>query len=167
MVLSIHPLFSFSSGTFTLFIASAGTIHKALHALLSRHRGRLLYLCGNYPVILPGLVTDQSNLQIRRALTAYQILSILEEADESLILFEHDRTLYDDNEHLLPPIGESCRQKAAGNGGLILFATHQDRWLIRIEPYVDRMAFIQEPVHQPARAGSQVHSEQLLLDRIW
>lgn len=147
-----------------LFVAAHETLCEALHVQLSHHRGKTLYLCGNYPTVLPGLVGDQENLRVRRALTAYQILSILEEADESLILFEHDPTLYADNEDLLTLIGELCRQKAAENSSLILFATRGDRWIIRIEPYANRMVFIQAPVGQPKKSRKQTHTTQQSLD---
>jgi hypothetical protein len=141
MPVSILSQFSFSPDTFTLCIAPSAMIHEALKNLLTGNRDSILYLCGNYPVILPSIAMDPCRFRVRRALTAYQVLSILEETDESLTLFEHDRSLYDDNENLFIPIGERCRQRAGESGTVILFAVRTDPWLHRLEPYAHRVVF--------------------------
>lgn len=164
MPVSIHPQFSFSPDTFLLFIASSATIREALHILLIRHRGRVLYICGNYPEILPSLIVDTDRFQVRRALTAYQVLSILEESDEPLTLFEHDRSLYDDNEDLLNPIGERCRQRASYTGSVLLFAVKPDRWLNQIEPYANRVALIMQPDPVSVKSEKIASSKQRTLE---
>ena len=104
---------------------------------------------------------------VRRALTIYQVQSILEEADESLILFEHDRSLYDDNGDLLPSIGEICRHKASGTGMFVLFSTCRDKWLTRMEQYVQRMVLIIEKSPQVRPVHAVPASTQNVLDGIW
>lgn len=169
MPIMIHPRFTFSPGSFLLFIASADAICEALSMLLGKTRGRILYLCGNYPVILPLISPVSGSLQVRRALTAYQILSILAESDEQFILFEHDRSLYDDNADLLPTIGEACRQKQSEHVSVILFARSPDKWLDRLEPYAGRVAVLAEVaprrVLPPSRTTTQ--TQQQTLDALW
>lgn len=164
MPVSIHPWLSFSPHTFALFIAPPTTIQEALNYLLDGNQGRVLYLCGNYPEVLPGITTDPGLFQVRRALTAYQILSILEESDESLTLFEHDQSLYEDDADLLIPIGERCRQRSGDTGSVILFAARPDAWLNRLEPYASRVAFIIRIDPVRAKGGRKVPSKQQTLE---
>lgn len=163
----IDPGSILSPSTFSLFIAPSEMIQEALNTLMSRQPRKILYLCGNYPVILPRLNPQPDKLLVRRALTIYQVQSILEEADEPLILFEHDRSLYDDNADLLPYIGELCRHKATDSYSVFLFSTRLDKWLALIEPYAERMILIIE-ISPPARSVSTAApSEQKVLDGIW
>jgi len=156
-----------SPHTFTLFIAPSETIQEALNTLMNRQRGKILYLCGNYPEILPKFTSSSTNLSVRRALTIYQVQTILTESDEHLTLFEHDRSLYDDNADLLPYIGELCRHKAEDTGSVFLFSTKLDKWLILIEPYVHRMVLILDDT-TPVRSTPVVSpSTQKILDGIW
>ncbi len=157
-----------SPDTFSVYVAPAETIQEALSTLMNRHRGKILYLCGNYPIILPGLDGRVNwRIGIRRALTVHQVQTILTDADEPLILFEHDRTLYDDNADLLPHIGDLCRHKAAETGTVVLFATRPDRWLARIEPYAHRMIFMIEPSSTVRPALSKSPSVQRRIHQIW
>ena len=122
----LHPTISGSSGSFSIIVAPSGILLEALNTQLRNNPIHTLYLCGNYPDILPKLFVDHRRILVRRALTAYQILTILEEAHESLILFEHDRTLFDDNPVLIPVLGEICRKKAEQSLTIILFSTRFD-----------------------------------------
>ncbi len=164
----IHPEIQFIPGTFSLFIAPSENIQGALSTLLRRYRGQTLYLCGNYPVILPSLSECQNGFHVRRALTIFQVLTILEESSEPLILFEHDRTLYDDTNDMLPYIQEYIRQKTSGDHMVCLFATHSDKWLQKIEPDSHRFVYIFElvsRVHTKILASTE--SQQQLLDGLW
>lgn len=165
MSLSVHPHVSFSPGTFTLFIAPAGILDAALISLIHRHRGIILYVCGNYPALLPGLGPVPGRLRARRALTAYQLLSIIEDADESLILFEHDHSLFEDAPDLISPVGEMLRQRATEAGTVILFSTRTDRSLDTMERYADRLAIIQETrpglPALPRRSGAGTRQQTL------
>jgi hypothetical protein len=156
-----------SPHTFSLFVAPPETIQEALSTLMSRHRGKVLYLCGNYPGILPGFTAYTDKMLVRRALTVYQVQSILEEATEPLILFEHDRSLYDDNADILPYIGELCRYKAKDAGSVFLVSTRLDKWLIRLEPYVERMILIMGTEKPPGPAPAAGTSVQKVLEGLW
>lgn len=164
MPVSIHQRLSLSPNTFALIIAPQETLCEALTVMLTRHQGHILYLCGNYPEILPGLVSGSDRLRIRRALTAYQILSILDDTSESLTLFEHDRSLYEDTADLLVPIGERCRQRASETGLVVLFAARPDTWLNGLQQYADRVVVVIGRSHSQVRTRKKVWSEQQLLD---
>ncbi|MDD1729518.1 MAG: hypothetical protein LUQ50_10670 [Methanospirillum sp.] len=164
---SLHPDFSGTPGTFSIIVAPSEFILEALSTLLNRSRNRILYICGNYPEILPKIKEEHKKLQARRALTAYQILSILDDTHESLILFEHDRTLYDDNTDLISTIGEMFSYKAGEGKTVILFATRFDRWLFKLDPYGNRVVYYLESHHPVQKSPTPPNQNQMTLDTIW
>lgn len=165
MASGIHTKISFSKGTFSLIIAPSTIISEALTLQITGHSGRTLYLCGNYPEILPNLTKVANRFSVRRALTAYQVLSILEESDESLTLFEHDRSLYDDAPDILDLIGEQCRQRAAETGKVILFAQKPDIRLNLFQKYADRIVHCIPRTEKSGKTRKKSSSQQMLLNR--
>lgn len=163
----IHPEISGSSGSFSIIVAPSGILEEALSTLLSRNRKYALYLCGNYPEMLPKFSVHHRNLLIRRALTAYQILTILEEAHESLILFEHDRTWYEDNADLITIIGEFCRKKAEESRKVVLFSIRFDQWLSLIDPYGHRVVYYLDTELKSKKITTTAHQTQNTLQGIW
>ncbi len=143
MSVSIAPNITLSYGTFSIFIAPQEDLQRALSNLLSRQRGETLYLCGNYPSLLFHLKKYASFFEVRRALTTYQVLTILDEAHHSLLLFEHDPTLYDDITDLPETIGQKCQEYATTTGTILLVASKPDRSLNLLEPFAHRMVFFQ------------------------
>jgi hypothetical protein len=59
-------------------------------------RFKFLYVCGNHSSILSNLDRRFQDLEIRRAFTDFQLMTILEETRHSLIFIEHDLLLYED-----------------------------------------------------------------------
>jgi DNA polymerase I len=169
MSFTAHPHVTLSPGTFSILIAPHETELTTLEELLNRFRGKALYVCGNYPVMLSGLARFQDKFTVRRAMTAYQLLTILEEANESLILFEHDRTLFDDNADLIRPVGLMCRERAAETAAVILFSTRPDGILNKLESLCHRMVYIHHPDSQISRShiSSRKNSNQRILEGIF
>jgi DNA polymerase I len=141
MSLILGSGFGLSEGTFSAFIAPADDLELALGDLLRRERGLVLYLCGNYPQILPGLNRFSQKFSVRRALTVFQILEILDDSHHSFLIFEHDRTLYDDQADLLPIIGNKCREQAETTRGILLIAPKPDRYISALEPFFHRLVY--------------------------
>lgn len=65
-----------------------------LNRNLDAHRFSTLYVCGNYSTILTHLYRRFEDLNIGRAFTVFQLMTILEEAHHSLNLIEHDPLIY-------------------------------------------------------------------------
>ncbi|MGD0953199.1 MAG: hypothetical protein ABR985_12535 [Methanotrichaceae archaeon] len=61
-----------------------------LNCNLNLQRFKVLYICGNYSSVLSRLDRRFQDLDIRRAFTVFQLMTILEEARHSLIIIEHD-----------------------------------------------------------------------------
>ena len=84
---SLHPR------SFNALVAPNDMFAKALNRNLNLQRFKVLYICGNYSSVLSRLDRRFQDLEIRRAFTVFQLMTILEEARHSLIVIEHDHAL--------------------------------------------------------------------------
>jgi hypothetical protein len=76
-------------------------VAKTLNRNLHLQRFKVLYICRNYSSVLSRLDHRFQGLEIRRAFTVFQLMTILEEARHSLIIIEHDALLYEDAQGVL------------------------------------------------------------------
>jgi hypothetical protein len=141
MHVPVHPPSNPAHGSFSIFVAPSSTISEELNNLLVRERGKTLYVCGNFPIILSGIIPNKDKFRVKRAKKAVEILSIIEESDDHLILLEHDRSLYDTNADLIRPIGQLCRKKASECWKIIMVASRQDCWLKKFEPFAHQIKY--------------------------
>jgi hypothetical protein len=81
---------------------------KALNSNLNLQRLKVLYICGNYSSVLSRLDRKFQELDIRRAFTVFQLMTILEEARHSLIVIEHDPLHYGDAQGWLSTSPKGC-----------------------------------------------------------
>lgn len=89
------------SRSLNVLVAPETIAASALRELLRGHRYLLLYICGNYSRLLSMLDMRSANFEIRRAFTAAQLLTIVEEAHQTLVFIEHDPSLFAESEELL------------------------------------------------------------------
>lgn len=85
---------------------------KALNCNLNLQRFKVLYICGNYSSILSRLDRRFQELEIRRAFTVFQLMTILEEAHHSLIIIEHDPLLYENAQEMTEYISQALHDAA-------------------------------------------------------
>jgi hypothetical protein len=57
---------------------------------------KILFISGNYSRILSRLNRNITELDVRRAFTSFQLITILEENHHSFLIVEHDPLLYED-----------------------------------------------------------------------
>jgi hypothetical protein len=154
----------FSVGTFSILAAPQRTLLPAIaSAIPPNERNLCLYLCGNYPVLLPKLDRKRRIFHVRRAINPYQVFEILNESSHSLILFEHDPGLYDGVPELAEAVGMKCRETAEG-AAVVLFHRRFDSPLSMMEKYADRVVVIGEAdAPRPAEKGKTVLSGQTTL----
>ena len=154
----------FSTGTFSIVAAPHGTLLPAIaSAIPPNERNLCLYLCGNYPVLLPKLDRRRRIFHVRRAINPYQVFEILDESRHSLILFEHDPGLYDGEPELADAVGMKCRETAE-NAAVVLFHRRFDSALSMMEKYADRVAVIGEAdTPRPKEKDKTVRSGQTTL----
>ena len=67
---------------------------------------------GNFSGILSRLDRRFTELEILRGFTTFQLMTILEEANHSLIIIEHDPILYEDSQEMVEYISQVMRQAA-------------------------------------------------------
>ena len=73
----------------------------ALNSHLNLQRYKVLFVGGNYSRILSKLDRNFTELDVRRAFTSFQLMTILDENHHSFLIVEHDPMLYEDAEHMV------------------------------------------------------------------
>jgi DNA polymerase I len=108
-------------GTFNAVIAPERVMISAINSNVDLQRFLFLYVCGNYSHILSGVNRTSGNFDVRRAFTAHQLLTVLREAAHTIILVEHDPSLFDGAEEMLDLISGTL--KDAGRDSLVILYT--------------------------------------------
>jgi len=124
---------SLQEGRFCIVTAPCARLTAAVMQTLQDERRTVLYVSGNYPPVLTALDRKNSCFSVRRALTAYQYLTILSEAGESCIIVEHDRSVYDDAPETAEAVGRLCRERAE-DAAVLLIARRWDAYLEAMSP---------------------------------
>jgi DNA polymerase I len=82
---------------------------------------------GNYSGILSKLDRRFTDLDIRRAFTVFQLMTVLEEARHSIIIVEHDPMLYEDAAEMAEYISHALGD-AAKESPVLLFICLRNRY---------------------------------------
>jgi hypothetical protein len=88
--------------------------------------------------LLSSINRSSKNFEVRRALTAHQLFTILKEVSYTVLLLEHDSTLFEDAEEMLPQIAGMLRD-ISRESLVILYTPSIDRpfsILMRQAPYI-------------------------------
>jgi hypothetical protein len=96
--MTLHP------GTFNAVIAPEKVMVSALNSNSDLQRFLFLYVSGNYSRLLSSISRSSKNFEVRRAFTAHQLFTILKEVSHTVVLVEHDPTLFEGAENMLPQI---------------------------------------------------------------
>ncbi|VVB68983.1 Uncharacterised protein [uncultured archaeon] len=96
MEIELPPAISLPEETFNVLIAPVEMLVEALNSHLELQRYKILFISGNYSRILSRLDRNFTELEIRRAFTSFQLMTILEENLHSFLIVEHDPMLYED-----------------------------------------------------------------------
>jgi hypothetical protein len=141
-------------GTFTAVIAPEQVILSALDTNPDLGRFLTLFVCGNYSRILSRLSRTSSNFEIRRPFTADQLLTAVKEASHTVLIIEHDPTIFDDADRLLTPVAAALRD--AGHEALvILYSPVMDRSFAALASQSDRLIEIVHADEPPYRGQYQ------------
>jgi hypothetical protein len=118
--MTLHP------GTFNAVIAPEKVMISALNNNRDLQRFLFLYVSGNYSRLLSSINRSSKNFEVRRAFTAHQLFTILKEVSHTVVFLEHDPTLFDGTEEMMPQIAGML--KDIGRESLvILYAPSIDR----------------------------------------
>jgi hypothetical protein len=101
MEIELHPAVSLLPETFNVLVAPVEMLVEALNSHLNLQRYKVLYVCGNYSCILSHLDRNFTELEVRRAFTSFQLMTVLEENHHSFLILEHDPMLYEDAKEMV------------------------------------------------------------------
>lgn len=131
-------------GSCNAVVAPVNVMVSAINSNADLQRFLFLYIGGNYSRVLSGIHRDSTNFEIRRAFTAHQLLSVLREVSHTIVLVEHDPTLFEGAEKMLAPVAGAL--KDAGRESLvILYAPAIDRTFATLMRQADRIIEIAAP----------------------
>jgi hypothetical protein len=93
MEIELLPTVSLLPETNSLLIAPVELLAGALNSHLELQRYKVLFISGRSSNRLNRNITE---LEVRRAFTVFQLMTILEENHHSFLIVEHDPLLYED-----------------------------------------------------------------------
>ena len=142
-------------GTYNAVIAPEKVMISAINSNVDLQRFLFLYIGGNYSCILSGVNRTSGNFDVRRAFTAHQLFEAIKEAGYTIILVEHDPSLFDGAEEMLDLVSGAL--KDAGRDSLVILYTPViDRTFSTLIKRADRiieLATIEElSFREPARS---------------
>ncbi len=124
MDFELYPTVTLRSRSFNILQAPLEMFIKALNSHLDLQRFKTLYISGNYSAILSKLDRRFEALEIRRAFTCFQLMTILEEA-----LLDHHRRarplLYEDAAGMVEYVSHALAD-AAKEAAVLLYAPGLD-----------------------------------------
>jgi hypothetical protein len=113
--MTLHPC------TFNAVIAPERVMVSALNSNPDLQRFLFLYVSGNFSRLLSSINRSSKNFEVRRAFTAHQLFTILKEISHTVLLIEHDPTLFEGGETMLPQIAGMLRD--IGRESLVILYT--------------------------------------------
>jgi DNA polymerase I len=103
----------------------------------------VLYICGNYSSILSRLDRKFQDLEILRAFTLFQLMTVLKEARHSIILIEHDPLFYEDAAEMVDYVSRALSD-AAKEVTVLLYSPGTDTFLEDLARNADRVWYFDE-----------------------
>ncbi len=150
MDFELHPTITLRPRSFNALIASREMFIQALNSHLNIQRFKVLYVCGNYSAILSSLDRRFEALEIRRAFTVFQLMTILEENRHTIMIIEHDPLLYEDAREITEYVSHSMRE-ASNNATVLLYVPEPDPYLENLIANADRVFYFDEGPRAEAR----------------
>jgi len=138
MEIELHPAVSMLPETFNVLVAPAEMMIEALNSHLNLQRYKVLYISGNYSRILSRLSRNFADLEIRRAFTSFQLMTILEENHHSFLIVEHDPLLYEDAKEMVEYVALALKQTSR-EATVLLYSPALDPHLQAMTDLADRV----------------------------
>jgi DNA polymerase I len=151
--MALHPC------TFNAVIAPEKVMVSALNSNTDLQRFLFLYVSGNYSRLMSSINRSSKNFEVQRAFTSHQLFTILKEVSHTVLLLEHDPTLFEGAENMLPQIAEML--KDIGRESLVILYTPSiDRSfsvLMRQADHIIEIAPAEDPVGTTRHRSSRLH----------
>jgi hypothetical protein len=154
MEIELHPAVSLLSETFNVLVAPVEMLVDALNRHLELQRYKILFISGNYSRILSRLDRNFTELEVRRAFTSFQLMTILEENHHSFLIIEHDPTLYEDAGEMVEYVAQALRQTSR-EATILLYSPALDPHLEKMTELADRVFCFYESKQTPTRGRAK------------
>ena len=138
MEIELLPTVSLLPETFSVLIAPVEMLTGALNSHLELQRNKILFISGNYSRILSRLNRNITELEVRRAFTVFQLMTILEENHHSFLIVEHDPMLYEDAGEMVEYLAQALKQTSR-EATILLYAPALDPHLQKMMELADRV----------------------------
>jgi DNA polymerase I len=151
--MALHPC------TFNAVIAPEKVMVSALKNNTDLQRFLFLYVSGNYSRLLSSINRSSKNFEVRRAFTAHQLFTILKEVSHTVLLLEHDPTLFDGAENMIPQIAGMLKD-ISRESLVILYTPSIDRsfsMLMRQASHIIEFTLADDFVGTPQYRSSRSH----------
>src|SRR5512139_1324677 len=157
MDFKLHPPVSLHERSYNVLVAPREHFIAMLNRNLNLQRFKVLYVTGNFSGILSRLHRRFTELEIRRGFTAFQLMTILEEAHHSLIIVEHDPMLYEDAKEMTEYISKALKQ-ASHEATVLLYSSGIDPFLEDLANLADCVFYFEEgPRDEPRLTAKMWH----------
>jgi hypothetical protein len=143
MDFELHPTVSLGSRSFNVLQAPRDLFIQALNRNLNLQCYKVLYVCGNYSSILSKLDPKFMDLDVRRAFTVFQLMTVLEEARDSIIIVVHDPMLYEDAAEMVEYVSHALSD-AGKEAAVLLYSPSTDPFLEDLSRNADRVWYFDE-----------------------
>ena len=141
--------------TNSLLVAPVEMLAGALNSHLELQRYKILFISGNYSRILSQLNRNITELEVRRAFTSFQLMTILEENHHSFLIVEHDPLLYEDSQEMVGYLAQALKQTSR-EATVLLYAPALDPHLQEMAELADRVFCIySEPAGAKGRGKAE------------
>jgi len=154
MEIELHPAVSLLPETFNVLVAPVEMLVDALNSHLNLQRYKVLYIHGNYSRILSRLNRNITELDVRRAFTSFQLMTILEENHHTFLILEHDPLLYEDAAEMVEYVAQHLRQTSR-EATVIGQRSHFLPHLEKMTPLADRVFCFYEMPKAPAKSRAK------------
>jgi hypothetical protein len=146
MEFDLCPSVTLQTGTFNAVAAPAEMITAAVNTNKELQRFMFLFVSGNYSRLMSDISRVSTNFEVRRAFTVFQLLTILNESYHTIVLIEHDPTLYEGIEKsaVVPQVIRALKS-AARDAMVILYTPAADFTFHTLARQADRV-FVLSPV---------------------
>ena len=157
MEIELHPAVSLLPETFNVLVAPVEMLVEALNSHLDLQRYKILFICGNYSRILSRLDRHFS-LEVRRAFTSFQLMTILEENHHSFLIVEHDPMLYEDAGEMVEYVAQALKQTSR-EATILLYSPALDPHLQKMTELADRVFCFYEMPKAPAKGRAKAETK--------
>lgn len=138
MEIELHPAVSLLQDTFNILVAPPEILVDAINTNPILQRYKVLFISGNYSRILSKLNRNITELDVRRAFTVFQLMTILDENHHSFLIVEHDPLLYEDASEMVEYVAQHLRQTSR-EATVLVYAPAMDPHLEKMTPLADRV----------------------------